>query len=58
MDYSKAGGPKIHNDAPKHSEHNAKGGSENPFGDDAPKGKAALLARMKAAAEARKAPKA
>lgn len=58
MDYSKGGAPKIRKDAPKHSEHNAKGSAENPFGDAGPEGKAALLARMKAAAEARKAPKA
>ncbi|KFI29769.1 hypothetical protein [Paenirhodobacter enshiensis] len=58
MDYSKAGTPKIHKDAPRHSEHNAKGSTENPFGDAGPGSKAELLARMKAAAEARKATKA
>ncbi len=52
MDYSKSGnakGPKGH---PRHNEHNAKGTNKNPFGgkDD----KAALLARMKKAAEAKK----
>jgi len=52
MDYSKSGGSKLGKNAPRHAEHNAKGSDKNPFGkrDD----KAALLARMKAAAEARK----
>lgn len=41
--------------SPRHSEHNAKGSSKNPFGksDD----KVQLLARMKAAAASRKATK-
>lgn len=52
MDYSKSGGRKAGSAAPKHSEHNAKGTSKNPFG--AKPSKADLLARMKAAAEAKK----
>jgi len=38
--------------APKHKEHNARGTEKNPFG--ARESKAELLARMKAAAEAKK----
>lgn len=57
MDYSKSGGAKQHKDAPSHLEHNQKGGAKNPFGEDGQNSKAALLARMKAAAEARKAAK-
>ncbi|MFT3689498.1 hypothetical protein [Paenirhodobacter sp.] len=50
MDYSKSGGPKAgRKNAPGHAEHNAKGSRKNPFGDDGTD-KAALLARMKAAA--------
>lgn len=52
MDYSKSGGAKAPKNAPKHSEHNAKGSDKNPFGVRA--SKAELLARMKAAAEAKK----
>lgn len=50
MDYSKSGGQKPGRDkSPRHSEHNARGSRKNPFGDGAGD-KAALLARMKAAA--------
>lgn len=52
MDYSKSGAATAPKKAPKHSEHNAPGGRKNPFGKG--QDKAALLARMKAAAEARK----
>lgn len=48
MDYSKSGGARPAKNAPRHAEHNAKGGDKNPFGAKADK--AALLARMKAAA--------
>jgi hypothetical protein len=52
MDYSKSGAVKSGKNTPRHSEHNAKGSDKNPyFGKDA---KAELLARMKAAAEAKK----
>lgn len=54
MDYSKSGGAKTQKDAPKHAEHNVKGSNANPFGGDKAQGKAALLARMKAAAQAKK----
>ena len=55
MNYKASGGPKIGKNAPRHQEHNEPGSDKNPFGkrDD----KAALLARMKAAAEAKKAAK-
>ncbi|HEY0275543.1 MAG TPA: hypothetical protein VGC31_05685 [Paenirhodobacter sp.] len=56
MDYSKSGGAKVAKSSPRHAEHNQKGSDTNPFGDGDPKGKAALLERMKAAAEARKKP--
>jgi hypothetical protein len=52
MDYGKTGAPKSGKSAPKHQEHNAKGTSKNPYG--ARTDKAALLARMKAAATAKK----
>ncbi|WP_198654765.1 hypothetical protein [Albibacillus kandeliae] len=52
MDYSKSGGSKGPKGAPRHKEHNAKGTDKNPFGKAAPK--ADLIARMKAAAEAKK----
>jgi hypothetical protein len=52
MDYGKSGAPKKGKNTPRHSEHNAKGSEKNPFGDRTEK--AALLARMKAAAEAKK----
>ncbi|WP_192931088.1 hypothetical protein [Gemmobacter serpentinus] len=53
MDYSKSGGTGGAKKAPtKHREHNQKGNKANPFGskDD----KATLLARLKAASEAKK----
>lgn len=54
MDYNKSGIAKGPKNAPRHAEHNAKGSRKTPFGNsDDPK--AALIARMKAAAEARKA---
>jgi hypothetical protein len=55
MDYKDASHIKQRANTPRHSEHNAKGTSKNPFG----KGntKVELLARMKAATEARKAAK-
>jgi hypothetical protein len=52
MDYSKTHNPKSAKNTPRHSEHNAKGSDKNPYGRPAPK--AELLARMKAAAEAKK----
>ncbi len=52
MDYSKSGGAKPHKNTPRHAEHNAKGSDKNPYGGKADK--AELLARMKAAAEAKK----
>ncbi len=51
MDYGKSGNPKNVKAAPKHREHNQKGSKANPYG--ATPAKAELLARMKAAAEAR-----
>ena len=54
MDYSKSGGAKIGKNTPRHAEHNAKGSDKNPFGTGG-NTKAELLARMKAAAAARKA---
>jgi hypothetical protein len=54
MDYGKSGGPKHGKNAPRHAEHNARGSEKNPFGKQ--ETKAELLARMKAAAKARKAP--
>jgi hypothetical protein len=52
MDYAKSGSQKPSKKAPPHREHNAKGTDKNPYG--ARENKAELLARMKAAAEARK----
>ncbi len=52
MDYGKSGSPKVGRGTPRHTEHNAKGSDKNPFGKPAPK--AELLARMKAAAAAKK----
>lgn len=52
MDYAKSGSAKAGKNAPKHKEHNAKGSDKNPFG--ARESKADLLARLKAAAEAKK----
>lgn len=59
MDYGKSGNPKSVRGAPRHSEHNAKGSRQNPFGgsDGKPgrgQDKAALLAQMKARAAARR----
>lgn len=53
MDYGKSGGVRQEAKAPRHKEHNARGTAKNPFG--AADAKAELIARMKAAAEARKA---
>jgi len=52
MDYGKSGPNTKAKSAPRHSEHNAPGTEKKPFG--AKPDKAALLARMKAAAEAKK----
>lgn len=52
MDYSKSGAPKLGKNAPRHAEHNAKGTAKNPYGSK--QDKAALLARMKAAAKDQK----
>ena len=52
MDYSKSGGARPSKNTPRHAEHNAKGSDKNPFGKAGTK--AALLERMKAAAQARK----
>ncbi|MFC3061333.1 hypothetical protein [Paenirhodobacter populi] len=54
MDYGKSGGPKVAKNAPRHLEHNQKGSEKNPFGETDPKSKAALLERMKSAAEKRR----
>ena len=53
MDYNAAGAPKMGKKAPKHQEHNAHGSKKKPFG--ARETKEELLARMKAAAAAKKA---
>ncbi len=52
MDYSKSGAANMLKKGPKHKEHNEPGGKKNPFGKR--EDKAELLAKMKAAAEARK----
>lgn len=52
MDYGKSGAVKSGKNTPRHSEHNAKGTDKNPY--FAKDSKAELLARMKAAAEAKK----
>ena len=52
MNYGTSGNAKADKNTPRHEEHNAKGSAKNPFGKPAPKTE--LLARMKAAAEARK----
>lgn len=52
MDYGKSGPRNKNKGAPRHDEHNAPGSAKLPFG-TAPD-KAKLLARMKAAAEAKK----
>jgi hypothetical protein len=49
MDYSKSGGPKQTRNAPKHSEHNARGTEKTPY--DKREDKADLLRRMKDAAK-------
>ncbi|WP_372840186.1 hypothetical protein [Phaeovulum sp.] len=51
MDYGKSGVPKPSKSGARYIDHNAKGTEKNPFGDQSKK--AALLARMKAAAEAK-----
>lgn len=48
MDYSRMGGQKPGRNAPRHSEHNAKGTAKNPYAKRDTK--AELLARMKKAA--------
>jgi dihydroorotate dehydrogenase len=55
MDYNASGAVKKGKNTPRYSEHNAKGSSKNPYGAQNPK--AELVARMKAAAEAKKAAK-
>lgn len=52
MNYGTSGNAKLGKNAPRHSEHNAKGSAKNPFGKPAPKTE--LLARLKAQAEAKK----
>lgn len=52
MDYKAAGAPNMAKKGPKHEEHNAHGSDKKPFGGR--ETKAELLARMKAAAEAKK----
>ena len=51
MDYSKTGNARGPKNAPRHTEHNQKGTVKNPYG--AKETKADLLARMKAAAQAK-----
>lgn len=53
MDYKSSGAVRISKESPPHKEHNAKGSAKNPYG--ARESKAELLARMKAAAEKKKA---
>ncbi|MCC6863889.1 MAG: hypothetical protein IT544_03660 [Rhodobacteraceae bacterium] len=55
MDYAKSKAIKADKNRPPHAEHNAKGTTKNPFGQQRPK--AELIARMKAAVEAKKANK-
>ncbi len=52
MDYGKSGRPAKGSNMPRHSEHNAYGSGKKPYGKA--ESKAELLARMKAAAEAKK----
>jgi hypothetical protein len=52
MNYKASGAPKVGKNAPPHAEHNARGSDKNPYRKS--ETKAELLARMKAAAEARK----
>lgn len=51
MNYKAQGAPRVGRNAPRHAEHNAPGSDKDPFGKRGGKrpGKAALLARMKAA---------
>ena len=51
MDYGKQGTPKMGRNAPRHSEHNAKGTDKNPYSKR--ETKAELLERMKKAAAAK-----
>lgn len=53
MNSKSSGAPKKGNRTPRHAEHNARGTEKNPFARQGTK--ADLLARMKAAAKARKA---
>lgn len=53
MDYKATGAAKLGKNAPKHVEHNAHGTTKKPFGQRPSKEE--LLARMKAATEAKKA---
>lgn len=52
MNYKASGAPKLGKNAPRHQEHNEPGSDKNPFGKRDTK--ADLLARMKAAADAKK----
>jgi hypothetical protein len=52
MDYGKSGNAKMSKKGPVHKEHNAPGSDKKPFGSQPDK--AALLKKMKAAAEANK----
>jgi len=52
MDYGKSGASKGGKNAPRHKEHNEKGTEKNPYGSRDTK--AALIARLKAASEAKK----
>lgn len=53
MNSKSSGAPKKGNRTPRHAEHNARGTEKNPYARQGTR--ADLLARMKAAAEARKA---
>ena len=53
MNSKTSGATKKGNRTPRHAEHNARGTDKNPYAKQ--ETKAELLARMKAAAEARKA---
>ncbi|WP_168199189.1 hypothetical protein [Pseudorhodobacter turbinis] len=55
MDYGKSGAPNKGKNTARYSEHNAKGSDKNPYGSQ--ESKADLVARMKAAVEAKKAAK-
>jgi len=52
MSYKASGAAKLGKNTPRHQEHNEPGSDKNPFGKR--DNKAALLARMKAAANAKK----